>query len=72
MHEPNPPDDCPCMNPPFDYRDYDEKYIGRDEIKGRFGSVTIETCKNCGVLWLHYFVEYEAFTASGRWSRGLI
>ena len=63
---------CLCMNPPFDYRDYEEKEIGRDETNGRFGEVTLKTCKHCGALWLHYFVEYEAFTASGRWYRGLI
>lgn len=66
------PANCPCLNPPFDYRDYNEKYIGRDETHGHFGDVRLDTCKHCGALWLRYFVEYEAFTASGRWYRGFI
>ena len=27
---------------------------------------------HCQRLWLRYFVEYEAFSRSGRWARGLI
>jgi hypothetical protein len=64
--------DCRCFNPPFNYRDYDESPVGVDTTNGRYGRVTLKTCKHCGTKWLHYFVEYEAFTASGRWFCGLI
>ena len=64
--------DCHCYHPPFDYRDFTSTPVGIDETEGRFGEVSIETCLNCGTKWLRYFVEYEAFTASGRWFRGLI
>lgn len=32
----------------------------------------MQTCTRCGARWLHYQVEYEAFSESGRWFRGLI
>lgn len=43
-----------------------------DESQGRFGEVSVETCRACGRHWLRYFLEYEAFSKSGRWYRGLI
>ncbi len=64
--------DCRCMTPPFDYRDYESEPVGVDETKGRYGEVTIQTCRHCGALWLRYLVEYEAFSRSGRWYRGLV
>ncbi len=64
--------ECSCMVPPFNYQEFDSEYVGRDETNGRFADVSIETCKKCGKKWLRYFVEYEAFTASGRWYRGLV
>jgi len=60
------------MTPPFNYQDYDSELLGIDETNGRYGEVTIETCKACGRLWLRYFVEYESFSQSGRWYRGLV
>lgn len=42
--------------------------IGVDETRGRFASVDIDRCGRCQRLWLRYQVEYEAFTASGRWA----
>jgi hypothetical protein len=64
--------ECRCMNPPLDFRDYDTESLGVDETNGRFGEVEVETCKACGARWLRYFVEYEAFSGSGRWYRGLV
>lgn len=63
---------CKCHNPPILYSDYTEHYIGTDETNGRFGKVTIEKCNYCNSFWLHYFVEYEHRSQSGRWYRGLI
>jgi hypothetical protein len=64
--------DCRCMTPPLDYTDYTYELLGIDETAGRFGEVSVQTCKACGSHWLHYFVEYEAFSKSGRWYRGLV
>lgn len=46
--------------------------MGIDETNGRFGEVSLKQCKVCGQLWLHYFVEYESFTGSGRYFMGMI
>ena len=58
------------MTPPFLYSDYDSRSVGVDETNGRFGEVSVDTCKVCGQMWLHYLVEYESFSESGRWYRG--
>lgn len=63
--------ECRCMTPPFHRGDFDSQAIGMDMTNLRFGEVSVETCKACGSKWLQYFVEYEAFTASGRYFRGM-
>jgi hypothetical protein len=64
--------ECRCMIPPFNFRDYVSEPLGIDHTNGRFGEVSVQTCKACGKQWLHYLVEYEAFSNSGRWYRGLV
>jgi hypothetical protein len=64
--------DCRCLRPPFAQRDFDSVMVGVDEGRGRFGEVSVETCRICSRRWLRYFVEYEAFPNSGRWYRGLV
>lgn len=67
----NPP--CICLREPMQFYEYEEiQYIGVDETNGRYGDVTLKKCKKCDRYWLHYLVEYEAFTASGRYFMGLI
>jgi len=46
--------------------------VGTDTPKGRYGDVSLHTCPDCQRIWLFYRVEYEGFSASGRWYRGLI
>ena len=60
------------MTPPFHYTNFDTQNLGVDETNGRYGDVTIESCKACGSKWIQYLVEYEAFSSSGRWYRALI
>lgn len=64
---------CICLTEPQTFDQYAEvKFVGIDATNGRFGEVNIKQCKACGQLWLHYFVEYEAVTSSGRYFMGLI
>lgn len=44
--------------------------LGVDTRNGRFGQATVHQCTRCGARWLHYLVEYEAFSRSGRWFCG--
>jgi len=60
---------CECQNPKANYLVFDSKEIGIDHKNGRYGEVSIKTCKKCGSKWLHYFAEYESFSRSGRWFR---
>ncbi len=64
---------CKCMTPPLDYRDFEVNPASDQFSDDRYGGeITVETCKHCGTHWLHYFVEYPAFTSSGRWCRGVV
>lgn len=64
---------CTCMNPPLDYRDFESHPASDQFSEDRYGAeITVETCKHCGTHWLCYFVEYPAFTSSGRWCRGVV
>jgi hypothetical protein len=60
------------MTPPFHYTDFSSAAIGVDKTNGRYGEVSIETCRACGSKWLRYLAEFEAFTKSGRWYKGLL
>jgi hypothetical protein len=60
--------DCSCLErgpPSFD--DAHTRFVGVDETDGRFADVTLCRCPRCSRTWLRYQLEYEAFTASGRW-----
>lgn len=63
---------CECQNPQSKNSQFERNFLGIDEQKGRFGEVSIDTCKACQSKWIYYFVEYEAFSKSGRWFRALI
>ncbi|MDI1315138.1 hypothetical protein [Prosthecobacter sp.] len=52
--------------------EFDAEVIGVDETNGRYGDVSVRTCRACGSRWLHYFAEYESFSRSGRWILGLL
>lgn len=66
-------EDCPaCLHPPFDFRQFESQNVGVDAQMGRFGQVTVASCRQCGRLWLCYLLENEGFSRSGRWYRGQI
>lgn len=44
--------------------------LGVDLRNGRHGEVSLHRCAACGAPWLHYLVDYEAFSESGRWFCG--
>lgn len=65
-----PAAECECLE--LGPRGYDAAFVGVDPTRGRFGDVSVRTCRACGRRWLHYHVEYEAFSGSGRWYLGLL
>ncbi len=64
--------DCVCENPPLNYLNYISCYIGIDKTNWRFADVNIEKCIHCNRKWISYLVEFESFTKSGRWYRGIV
>ncbi len=66
--QPEPAADCGCFIAPGDSLAPDTE-LGMDS---RFAEISLLVCPACGQLWLRYFYELEAFTASGRWYLGAI
>ncbi len=64
--------ECRCQRPPFNQDDFEIRFVGLDDGGGRFAEVTLQRCWRCGQQWLHYRVEQEGFSHSGRWYRGAI
>jgi hypothetical protein len=62
-------ENCACLELAFVRWEFDERYLGTDRY---YADISVRTCKLCGRHWLNYHYENEAFTASGRWYRGLI
>jgi hypothetical protein len=59
---------CGCFSTPIQSL-MDEVELGMDH---NFAQVSLLACPQCSQLWLRYFYEIEAFTASGRWYLGAI
>ena len=67
-----PDANCRCFIPPLHYMNYEEVTLGVDKTNGRYADVSLFTCLHCTTKWLHYYAEYEAYSRSGRWYRGII
>ena len=65
-------DDCVCLQPTLGRCEDDGRGLGTDLTNGRYGDVWLYTCASCRRIWLFHRVEFEAFTASGRWYRAII
>lgn len=64
--------ECRCQQPPFEPGDFETRFVGVDEAGGQFAEVTLQRCWRCGQQWLHYLIEREGFSHSGRWYRGAV
>lgn len=63
---------CACHIPPVYNNEYEIFFVGIDKTGGRFAEVNVEKCKQCGTKWISYSFEYEYFTGSFRWYRGIL
>jgi len=64
--------ECGCERSGQSAEDYRTSKIGTDHTDDRNAEVSILQCKLCQRIWLKYFVEFESFTKSGRWYKGII
>lgn len=64
-----PPTSCACLRGLLTAGQFDRTFLGTDDL---YAEVSIDQCKACGRNWLHYLLEFEQYTGSGRWYRGLI
>ena len=63
---------CACEDGSARFDRFEGRAVGVDGAAGRFAEVEIWRCHACGRPWLRYSMEQEAFSRSGRWTRGLI
>lgn len=63
---------CACEDGSARFDQFEARPVGRDETSGLFAEVEIWRCRTCGRPWLRYSMEQEAFSRSGRWTRGLV
>lgn len=64
------PCDCEHIHPRVE--DSAVTDLGMDMRNGRSAQVLLHRCRRCGAQWLHYRVEYEAFSESDRWFCGRV
>lgn len=60
---------CPCLEGGTLFQNLERREVGVDSD---YGEVSVEKCKRCGRSWLHYLMEYEYLSRSGRWFRGVV
>ncbi|HKV95213.1 MAG TPA: hypothetical protein VJW20_21895 [Candidatus Angelobacter sp.] len=60
--------ECLCLDAETHFCGFEKKSVGVDDW---YGEVALWTCRQCGRIWLHYFIEYEYLTASGRMFTGV-
>ncbi len=65
-------DSCTCEDGSARFDRFEARPVGRDETSGLFAEVEIWRCRTCARPWLRYSMEQEAFSRSGRWTRGLV
>jgi hypothetical protein len=63
---------CACEKPTSNYTEYRSSELGVDHTNGRNADVSIQQCKLCQRIWIHYFVEFENSPQSGRWYKGIV
>lgn len=60
---------CACLDGEARYDVFEDLPLGQGE---QFSEITLKTCRTCDRRWLHLLLEFEGFSGSGRWYRGLI
>jgi hypothetical protein len=66
-------EDCTCLEADSFRDDFERTVLGLDRTAAAgLGEVSIDRCRRCGRLWLHYFLEYPDVPESSRWYRAPI
>jgi hypothetical protein len=60
---------CPCLEGETYFQNFESRALGMDSD---YGEVSVDKCKRCGRYWLHYLMEYEYLSRSGRWFRSVV
>ncbi|SIQ71654.1 hypothetical protein SAMN05880574_12216 [Chryseobacterium sp. RU37D] len=64
---------CVCEKPDLSAdTDFRSSELGIHHTNGRYAKVSILQCKLCQRIWINYLVEYEHYSRSGRWYRGIV
>ena len=63
------PTSCACLKGDFQAGAFDRTFLGIDDLSAE---VSIDQCGTCGRNWLHYLLDFEGQSRSGRWYRGIL
>ena len=63
-------EDCTCFEPESFKDDFERTMLGLDRTsQDGLAEVSLDRCRRCGRLWLHYFVDFPDVPESSRWYR---
>jgi GTP pyrophosphokinase len=66
-------EDCTCFEPESFRDDFERTVLGLDRTDAHaLAEVSLDRCRRCGRVWLHYFVEHPDQEESSRWYRAPI
>lgn len=63
---------CACEKPTSNYTEYRSSALGIDHTDGRNAEVSVQQCKLCQRIWIHYCIEFENAPQSERWYKGIV
>jgi hypothetical protein len=63
---------CACEKPTPNYTEYRSSELGSDHTNGRNAEVSIQQCKLCQRIWIHYLVKSENPSQAERWYKGIV
>jgi hypothetical protein len=62
-------EDCTCFEPESFRDDFERTVLGHDRRDDTLAEVSLDRCRRCSRVWLHYFVDDPRVPESSRWYR---
>ncbi|WP_267402836.1 MULTISPECIES: hypothetical protein [unclassified Chryseobacterium] len=63
---------CACEKPTSNYTEYRTSELGTDHTHGRNAEVSIQQCKLCQRIWIHYSIKSENLPETEKWYKGIV
>lgn len=63
---------CACEKPTSSYTEFRTSALGVDQTHGKDAGVSIQQCKLCQRIWIHYAFHAALTSESGKWYKGIV